>query len=144
MAADGEVKLLIVEDDEVDLIGMKRTLKRMRLANSLFVAKDGVEALEILRGENGHEKLEQPFIVLLDLNMPRMGGLEFLEAIRKDNDLKGTVVFVMTTSSDQRDIDAAYSKGIAGYIVKSDAEQTFPQALEMLDHYWRLIELPSE
>jgi CheY-like chemotaxis protein len=143
MAASNEVKLLIVEDDEVDLIGMKRAIGKLCITNPLYVARDGVEALDMLRGQNGHEKLAQPYMVLLDLNMPRMSGLEFLEEIRQDDALKGTVIFVMTTSSDQRDIAAAYDRSIAGYIVKSGVEQTFPAALKMLDHYWRIVELPS-
>lgn len=137
-----EVKLLLVEDDDVDVLAIKRAIKKLRIANDLYTAKDGIEALELLRGENGRAKLELPYIILLDLNMPRMGGLEFLDVIRSDPELNTAIVFVMTTSADEQDIFAAYSKHIAGYIVKSDAEQTFVKALEMLDNYWRIIELP--
>lgn len=140
--AKKEVKLLLVEDDEVDVIGVKKALERLRVANPLFHASDGLEALDFLRGTNGKEKLEPPYLILLDLNMPRMNGLEFLEEIRNDPDLRKVVVFVMTTSSDERDVYAAYEKNIAGYVVKSDAENTFNQALSMLDHYWKIVELP--
>ena len=137
-----EVKLLLVEDDEVDVIGVRKALKRLRIANPVFHAYDGVEGLDYLRGTNGKEKLESPYIILLDLNMPRMGGLEFLREIRKDPDLRKAIVFVMTTSSDGRDVYAAYENNIAGYVVKSDAESTINKALSMLDHYWRIVELP--
>ena len=137
-----EVKLLLVEDDEVDVIGVRKALKRLRIANPVFHAYDGVEGLDYLRGTNGKEKLESPYIILLDLNMPRMGGLEFLREIRKDPDLCKAIVFVMTTSSDVRDVYAAYDNNIAGYVVKSDAETTINKALSMLDHYWRIVELP--
>lgn len=135
--------LLIVEDDHVDILGIKRALKKLRIANPVLTANDGLEALSILRGENGHEKIGAPFLIMLDLNMPRMGGLEFLKTIRDDPELKSTIVFVMTTSSDERDIFAAYESNIAGYIVKGNAEETFIQALSMLDHYWRIVELPT-
>ncbi len=137
------VQILLVEDDEIDVMGIKRTLKELKIGNDLRVAKDGVEALAILRGDDGYEKMQQPFLVLLDLNMPRMGGLEFLNIIRNDEKLYKTTVFVMTTSSDERDICAAYDKNIAGYIIKSEAESTFMEALNMLDHYWRIVEFPQ-
>jgi len=139
-----EVQLLLVEDDEIDVMGIKRTLKKMRIANTVHVAEDGIVALEMLRGENGRPKLELPYIIMLDLNMPRMGGLELLEILREDPDLRKAIVFVMTTSSDERDIFKAYEKNIAGYIVKENAEETFVKALDMIDHYWRLIEFPME
>ncbi len=137
-----EVGLLLVEDDEVDVIGVKRALQRLKIANPLIHACDGVEGLEYLKGTNGKAKLEPPYLILLDLNMPRMGGLEFLEEVRQDPELHKSVIFVMTTSSDERDVCAAYEKNIAGYVVKSDAENTFNQALSMLDHYWKIVELP--
>lgn len=92
------VNLLLVEDDEVDVQGLKRAFAKSRIGNPITVARDGIEALEILRGENGQAKLAKPHLILLDLNMPRMNGLEFLEAIRADEDLKTSVVFMITTS----------------------------------------------
>lgn len=135
-------QILLVEDDEIDIIGIKRALKSLKIGNDLHIAKDGIQALEKLRGENGQQQLKGPCIVLLDLNMPRMGGLEFLEVVRSDQALKSTVIFVMTTSSDEQDICAAYAQNIAGYIVKSNAEQSFMKALGLIEHYWRIIELP--
>lgn len=134
-----QVSILLVEDDDIDAMSIERSIKKMRLANPLIRAVDGLEALEVLR--NG--SITKPLIVLLDLNMPRMGGLEFLEAIRQDEKLSDTVVFVLTTSQTDEEIYAAYKKNIAGYIVKSSLSQDFNQVLKFLDHYWQLVVLPS-
>ncbi len=138
-----DVTFLLVEDDDVDIMVLKHSFRRMNIANPIVVARDGVEALEVLRGTGRDEALAKPYIVLLDLNMPRMNGIEFLQEIRKDPDLTRTIVFVLTTSEDERDKLRAYNHHIAGYIVKSDASgQLFISALEMLDRYWRVVELP--
>ena len=137
------VTFLLVEDDEVDIQAMQRTFARMRLANTLLIARDGVDGLDMLRGADGRAALERPYIVLLDLNMPRMGGIEFLEVLRADPVLTGTVVFVLTTSAEERDRVAAYQKHVAGYIVKQDlGGEGLSKAIDMLDHYWRVVELP--
>lgn len=137
-----DVTFLIVEDDEVDIMALERTFFQLKISNRKVIAKDGVEGLEVLRGEGGREKIEPPFIILLDLNMPRMNGLEFLEEIRNDAALHKSVVFVLTTSDDDRDKVSAYEKHVAGYIVKSDPSSGFMKAITMLDHYWRVVELP--
>ena len=139
-----EVNILLVEDDEVDVMAVKRALKELKIANPLFRAADGVEGLEILRGINGKKKLPRPYIVLLDLNMPRMGGLEFLDELRKDPDLRRSIVFVMTTSTAEEDRFRAYDRCIAGYVLKSSAANSFIQAVTMLEHYWRVIEFPEQ
>lgn len=136
--------LLIVEDDELDLMGIQRALKELKINNPMARAKDGLEALDMLKGQNGHEKLSKPYIILLDLNMPRMDGVEFLEAIRKDENLKRSVVFVLTTSDADTDIMRAYNYNIAGYIVKSDAKESFKEAISLLDAYWTIVLLPED
>lgn len=136
------VKFLLVDDDEIDVMAIQRAFRKLRLANEIVVARDGLEALDILRGENGQDRLEPPYLILLDLNMPRMNGLEFLDAMRKDPDLKSSLVFVLTTSTADQDRVAAYDKHVAGYIVKARTESSFTEALEMIDHYWRVIEFP--
>jgi CheY-like chemotaxis protein len=136
------VNLLLVEDDEVDVQGLKRAFAKSRIANPITVARDGIEALEMLRGENGHEKLPKPHLILLDLNMPRMNGIEFLEAIRADEELKGSVVFMITTSKADEDKACAYGHNVAGYIVKQDPANTFMEAVSLLEHYWRIVEFP--
>jgi len=139
-----EVTFLLVDDDDVDVMVLKRAFKLLKIANPVVEASDGAVALDILRGENGHSRLKKPYIVLLDLNMPRMNGIEFLDEIRNDANLRRTVIFVLTTSNDERDKFEAYENHVAGYIVKGDAGETFLQALEMLDRYWRVVELPIE
>ena len=137
------VTFLLVEDDEVDIQAMQRTFTRMKLANPLLIARDGIEGLAMMRGEEGRERIETPYIILLDLNMPRMGGIEFLEVLRADPTLTGTVVFVLTTSAEERDRVAAYEQHVAGYIVKQDiGSDGLSRAIDMLDHYWRVVELP--
>ncbi len=139
---DKAVTFLLVEDDDVDVLGFQRALQRQKIANPVEVARDGVEALERLRGLNGREKLQKPYIILLDLNMPRMSGLEFLQELRQDEELHPAIVFVVTTSRDEKDRLAAYDQNVAGYIVKSEAGESIQEALNMLEHYWRVVELP--
>ena len=137
------VNLLLVEDDEVDVQGLKRAFIKSRIGNPITTARDGIEALEILRGENGREKLPKPHLILLDLNMPRMNGIEFLEIIRADPDLKCSVVFMITTSKADEDKTRAYGHNVAGYIVKQDPANTFMEAVSLLEHYWKIVEFPE-
>lgn len=136
------VQVLLVDDDDIDAEAIRRAFKKARIANPLYHVPHGLAALQRLRGEDGKPPLERPFIVLLDLNMPRMSGLEFLEAIRSSTDLNDSVVFVLTTSDDDRDKVAAYEQNVAGYMVKSKAGEDFIKLIGMLDHYWRVIEMP--
>ena len=138
-----EVNILLVEDDEVDVMAVKRALRELKIANPLFRAADGIDGLEMLRGLNGKKKLPRPYVVLLDLNMPRMGGLEFLEVLRSDPALSKTVVFVLTTSDAPEDRNAAYEKYISGYVVKMQAGESFIEAISMIEHYWKIIEFPA-
>ena len=132
------VSLLIVDDDDIDAMALKRALHKLKLLNPLYRACDGIEALELLRAG----KVPKPFIVLLDINMPRMNGLEFLEALRSDPELTHAVVFVLTTSKSDEDIMAAYREHVAGYLLKQRMDSDFMQVISLLDHYWRIIELP--
>lgn len=136
------VQILLVDDDEVDVMAIQRAFRRAKIGNPIHVARDGIEALAILRGQPGGQPLPRPFLILLDLNMPRMNGIEFLEQLRADPDLHDSVVFVLTTSDDEEDKSRAYHQHIAGYIVKSDPAKGFMQAIEMLQAYWRVVELP--
>ena len=94
-----QVTIFIVDDDDVDVLGIERALKKLRIANPTIRAKDGIEALELLR----KKAIAKPYIILLDINMPRMGGIDFLKELRADDDLCGSVVFILTTSSDDQD-----------------------------------------
>lgn len=137
------VNVLMVDDDEVDVESLRRSFVQRKISNPLHVAHDGVNALEMLRGEAGKPALDRPLIVLLDINMPRMSGLEFLQAIRADEWLRDLVVFVLTTSADQSDVYDAYNLNVAGYILKSNAGDCFLDAIDLIDCYWRIVELPK-
>ncbi|HEX4767821.1 MAG TPA: response regulator [Lichenihabitans sp.] len=137
------VNLLLVDDDEVDVMGLKRAFTKSRIGNPITVARDGIEALEILRGQNGKTRLPKPHLILLDLNMPRMDGIEFLEALRADESLRTALVFMITTSKAEEDKARAYGHNVAGYIVKQDPANTFLQAVSLLEHYWKIVEFPE-
>jgi CheY-like chemotaxis protein len=114
------INVLLVEDDEVDVEAVKREFKKRGIKNPLYHAVCGVDALEILRGENQKQKLGHPYVILLDINMPKMNGLEFLREIRKDKSLKESIAFILTTSSRDSDIAAAQALNAAGYFLKDD------------------------
>ncbi|MDA8415663.1 MAG: response regulator [Betaproteobacteria bacterium] len=135
--------ILLVEDDELDVKAVRRAFRDLRIGNPLFEARDGIEALDLLRGTNGYTAIPNPRIILLDLNMPRMGGIEFLDEIRKDPTLHSCVVFVMTTSTAEEDRVKAYDRNVAGYVLKHSPGRSFLDAMVMLDHYWRIVELPN-
>ena len=136
------VTFLIVDDDDVAIMGMRRAIRKLDLANPVEVARNGAEALEMLRA-GGEKGIEKPYVVTLDLNMPRMGGLQFLDEIRQDTSLHDAVIFVVTTSEAPTDIAAAYAKNIAGYIVKDNAYETLKSALGMLKAYMMVVRLPG-
>jgi CheY-like chemotaxis protein len=135
------IHILLVEDDEIDAENVMRAFKRQKIANPLTHVRDGVEALSALRGEGGYASLPRPYIILLDINMPRMNGIEFLTAIRQDDELQRSVVFVITTSSQDEDKMAAYNKQIAGYILKTRAGDDFMGVLTLLNNYQIVVEL---
>jgi CheY-like chemotaxis protein len=103
---------------------------------------DGVEALDILKGANGQAKLGSPHILLIDLNMPRMNGIQLVEQIRADEDLHQSIVFILTTSKRDEDKDAVYNLNVTGYIVKATAGQDFLNLISLMDCYWRIVEMP--
>ncbi|ASJ76739.1 response regulator [Granulosicoccus antarcticus] len=137
------VHFLVVDDDEICIMAIKRAMKKLGIANPMSSANNGIEALEILNGALDPDAPLPRYVLLLDLSMPKMGGLELLEKLRADPLLKKLVVFVLTTSDAPKDITAAYEKNIAGYIVKDNLSETISKALSMLDGYSRLVVLPS-
>jgi CheY-like chemotaxis protein len=136
------VTVLLVEDNVIEQEAVRRAFRRERIANPVVSAVDGIEALALLRGADGADGLPRPFLVLLDLNMPRMGGLEFLAELRADPELKDSIVFVLTTSRSDEDRVASYNLNVAGYIVKGDVGAGFMRLISLLDHYWRVVEFP--
>jgi CheY-like chemotaxis protein len=134
--------ILLVDDDEVDVMNVQRAFKKNNILNPLYVARDGVEALEVLRGDGRQALPRERRLVLLDLNMPRMNGLELLRAIREDPELKHITVVVLTTSDDDRDKVEAYNLNVAGYILKPVTFTAFVEAMATLNKYWAINELP--
>lgn len=136
---DKQLKILLVEDDEVDVMNVKRAFDKARIQNPLHVAKDGVEALELLK-DDGFSK--ERLLLLLDINMPRMNGIELLREIRKDEKLHSLPVVVLTTSDDERDKFDAYDLNVAGYLLKPVTFPKFVEILDVLNRYWTLVEWP--
>jgi CheY-like chemotaxis protein len=138
------VHVLLVEDDEIDAEQIQRSFTRLGISNPITRVEDGVEALNALRGDAGHPRIPRPYIILLDIKMPRMDGLEFLSAIRADAELKASVVFVLTTSNHQADIVAAYAAHAAGYFLKRNATDSLFGLPTLIKNYWQLVEFPVE
>lgn len=137
------VNILLVEDDEVDIMNVQRAFKKNNISNPLFIARNGLEAIDALKGNNPALVVPSPRIILLDINMPKMGGIEFLSEIRKNPELRSTSVFVMTTSNEESDKIAAYDLNVAGYILKPLSFEGFTSAVAILNHYWHLCEMPQ-
>ena len=133
------LNILLVEDDEVDVLNVRRAFQKNHITNPLFVASNGLDALEQLRG--GAIPRDRR-IILLDLNMPQMNGIELLREIRQDPALKLTPVIVLTTSNDERDRIEAYNLNVAGYLLKPVTFGNFCEAMAALNKYWALVELP--
>ena len=137
--SDKVLHILLVEDDQVDVMNVQRAFDRNRIANPLYVAGNGIDALRMLR-EN--EVPPGRRIVLLDLNMPRMNGIEFLRELRADTQLQHTPVVVLTTSNDERDKIHAYNLNVAGYLLKPVTFVNFVEVMAALNKYWTLVEFP--
>ncbi|BAZ46571.1 response regulator [Chondrocystis sp. NIES-4102] len=138
------INILLVEDDIVDVMNVKRAFRQYKITNPLYVAHNGIEALSMLRSQPG-KPAEVPTtrrLILLDLNMPKMNGLEFLQEIRQDPELKRTPVIVLTTSDEDRDRIEAYNFNVAGYILKPVTFGSFAGVMVALTNYWTLCEMP--
>lgn len=139
MSDERTLHILLVEDDQVDVMNVRRAFEKNKIANPLYVAANGIEALEMLR--DGRVPRNRR-LVLLDLNMPGMNGIEFLRELRADPELRLTPVVVLTTSNDERDKVNAYGFNVAGYLVKPVTFPSFMELTAALDKYWTLVELP--
>ncbi len=131
------VNILLVEDDEVDVMNVKRAFTKNNIQNPIFVANNGVEALKMLE----EHIIPLPRIIILDLNMPKMNGIEFLTIIRKNERLKHISVFVMTTSNEDSDKINAYNLNVAGYILKPLSFEKFLTSVATLQNFWQLCEM---
>lgn len=137
--ADRTLNILLVEDDEVDVMNVRRAFERNNVSNPLYVAGNGLEALEMLR--DGTVPSERR-LILLDLNMPKMNGIEFLQALRADPELASAPVVVLTTSNDDQDKIDAYNLNVAGYLLKPVTFSNFCERMTTLNKYWTLVEMP--
>ena len=131
------VNILLVEDDEIDVMNVKRAFTKNNIKNELFVAGNGVEALDMLRSKI----IPLPRIIILDINMPKMNGIEFLKILREDENLKNISVFVMTTSNEDSDKINAYNLNVAGYILKPLSFEKFINSVATLKNFWSLCEM---
>ena len=135
-----EVTLMLIDDDDIDAMALQRSFGRQKLGNRIIRAHDGQEAFEML--EAG--MVPYPFIILLDLQMPRMTGIEFLGKLRTHAKFHDSIVFVLTTSKAEQDLDASYDQNIAGYFVKEEAGENFVDVVTTLDCYWKVVHFPSK
>jgi CheY-like chemotaxis protein len=131
------LNILLVEDDEVDIMNVKRAFSKNNITSPLFVANNGVEALEMLE----KQIIPLPKIIILDINMPKMNGIEFLKIIREDERFKNISVFVMTTSNEDSDKINAYNLNVAGYILKPLSFEKFLHSVGTLKNFWQLCEM---
>jgi CheY-like chemotaxis protein len=139
VSEDRTMNILLVEDDEVDVMNVRRAFDRNKIANPIYVAENGLEGLRMLRDGTVPRGRR---LVLLDLNMPKMNGIEFLRAVRQDPDLVGLSVVVLTTSNEERDKVDAYKLNVAGYLLKPVTFTNFVELTSALNKYWTLVEMP--
>ena len=143
MQVSGEklLNILLIDDDEVDIMNVQRAFKKNNIINPLFVARNGLEALDILRNQTDVTIPPERRLILLDLNMPKMNGLEFLREVRNDPELRSLAIVVLTTSDDDRDKVEAYQFNVAGYILKPVTFTAFVEAMATLNKYWAISEI---
>jgi CheY-like chemotaxis protein len=129
--------ILLVEDDRVDIMTVQRALKKNKVANPLHIARTGLEALQMLRGEGGFDRLAPPpALRLLDLNLPKMSGIEFLRELRADPALKNLRIIVLTSSNEPKDRAAAFEYDVDDYIVKPHSFNEFTRAMATILALW--------
>ncbi len=132
--------VLLVEDDMIDAMTVRRAFRDLNVTNPLVHVTNGEEALDHLHDETS----DKPCLILLDLNMPKMNGIEFLAVAKADRALKRIPVIVLTTSSEERDVVESFRLSVAGYIIKPVDYRSFVEAIRTIDMYWTLSELPVE
>lgn len=132
--------ILLVEDDSVDAMTVRRALKELNRPNPLIHKTNGQEALEYLRDAGN----ERPYVILLDLNMPKMNGIEFLRIVKADDLLKSIPIVVLSTSNEECDIAESFKLNVTGYIVKQVDYKKFVETIRAIDRYWSLSEMPNE
>jgi CheY-like chemotaxis protein len=134
-----EILILLIEDDLVDVMTVKRAFKEVKITNPIEVCNNGLEGLQFLR----NSKNKRPGIILLDINMPKMNGIEFLQIIKKDKNFKSIPIVVLTTSKAEQDKIESFKLGIAGYMIKPVDYMQFVKIIKTIHIYWTLSELPN-
>jgi CheY-like chemotaxis protein len=129
--------ILVVEDDLVDVMTIKRAFKQVEISNPLQIEPNGEEALRFL-----DETKDLPGLIILDLNMPKMNGIEFLKIVRANSRLKNLPIVVLTTSKEQQDKLNTFDLNVSGYMIKPVDFNQFKDMIKTIHHYWELSELP--
>lgn len=139
-----KMSILLVEDDEIDVMSVKRAFQQNKITNPLYITNHGEDALAFLRKEGKYidSNHKRPNLILLDLNMPRMDGHEFLRVIKNDTNLREIPVVILTSSNLSEDIKKSYQNGVAGYLVKPVTFGNFAEMIRTLDLYWTVSEIP--
>ena len=135
-----KISILLVEDDHVDIMTIKRAFKDLKITNPVNVCENGLEALDFLR----NPQKQFPGVILLDLNMPKMNGIEFLQEIKDDEQFKSIPVVVLTTSKEEQDKVESFKLGVAGYMIKPVDYMQFVEIIRTIHLYWTLSEIPVE
>jgi len=133
-----KISILLVEDDHVDIMTIKRAFKDLKITNPVNVCENGLEALDFLR----NPQKQFPGVILLDLNMPKMNGIEFLQEIKDDEQFKSIAVVVLTTSKEEQDKVESFKLGVAGYMIKPVDYLQFVEIIRTIHLYWTLSEIP--
>ncbi len=142
--SDKTLNILLVEDDDVDRMNVQRAFQKNNIGNPIYVARNGIEALEMLQSRGDISPLVpiERRLILLDLNMPKMNGLEFLKELRQNPELRSIPVIVLTTSDEEQERVEAYQLNVAGYILKPVTFTKFADVITTLNKYWTLCEMP--
>ncbi len=131
--------ILLVEDDEVDRMTVKRAIKKLKIPNKLYTAENGEEALQLLRNSE-----ELPWFILMDINMPRMNGIELLKTMKADERLKIVPIIMLTTSAQDEDRYESFRHSVAGYVIKPVEFDNFVEVIDRIHKYWMLVQSPNE
>lgn len=139
---DKQIQIVLIDDDDVDVEAVARLLRLHSLPYNLVTFSNGSDAKNALGGTFGYELLRRPYLILLDLNMPRMNGIAFLDELRQDAVLRRSIVFALTGSDEERDMAAAYDRRVAGYLIKAGQGVDYGSLRELLEVYYQAIEFP--
>ena len=142
MTNNKAINILLVEDDDGDAKALQRAFFKAKIVNEITRAIDGIDALDLLKGNKEKQTIMAPYLILVDINMPRMNGIEFVKNLRNDSKLCHSTVFMLTTSKREEDKIAAYDLNVSGYILKEKVGEDFLRLVELIDIYWRIVELP--